>query len=108
MHLKFFLGEFFLLSQPFLLSLSRRSYLTPPRLLVSSPDQPPSNIIFAAESLRDAANEIGKVSGMSVKVDDVLDRLFGEFCIGEFFWLFPELESCFRRASSVSEDLLGG
>ncbi|KAL7413196.1 hypothetical protein BDY24DRAFT_390846 [Mrakia frigida] len=46
-------------------------------------DQPPSEIIFAAESLRDAANEIGKVSGMSVKVDDVLDRLFGEFCIGK-------------------------
>ncbi|CDZ98440.1 Mitochondrial GTPase [Phaffia rhodozyma] len=45
--------------------------------------EPPSNIILATEYLRLAAREIGKVSGREIGLEDVLDRLFGEFCIGK-------------------------
>ncbi len=43
------------------------------------------DVILASESLRRAALEIGLVSGREVTKDDVLDKLFGEFCIGSSF-----------------------
>lgn len=43
--------------------------------------------MLAAEDLRDAAHEIGLVSGLAVQGEDVLDRLFGQFCIGQFLCL---------------------
>jgi tRNA modification GTPase len=35
-----------------------------------------------AEDLRSASDGIGRVTGR-IDVEDVLDRLFGEFCIGK-------------------------
>lgn len=40
------------------------------------------DVVLASEALRRAAFEIGAVSGRQVAPDDVLDRLFGDFCIG--------------------------
>jgi tRNA modification GTPase len=40
------------------------------------------NIEFAAEDLRMAAREIGKITGR-VEVDDILDVIFSGFCIGK-------------------------
>jgi len=39
-------------------------------------------VVLGAEELRYAAMEIGKVSG-TIGVEDVLDVVFGEFCIGK-------------------------
>lgn len=39
-------------------------------------------IVFAAQELKYAANELGRVVG-SVGVEDVLDALFKDFCIGK-------------------------
>lgn len=52
-----------------------------------APDQPSDNVVLATEALREAAQEIAKVSGTEIGVEDVLDRLFGDFCIGEDRWL---------------------
>jgi tRNA modification GTPase len=40
------------------------------------------NIEFAAEDLRLAIREIGKITG-KVEVDDILDIIFSGFCIGK-------------------------
>jgi tRNA modification GTPase len=37
---------------------------------------------LAAEELRRAATELGRITG-AVDVEDVLDRLFADFCIGK-------------------------
>lgn len=42
----------------------------------------PENVVFAAEELRYAAQEVGKVSG-AIGVEDILDTVFKEFCIGK-------------------------
>lgn len=39
-------------------------------------------LVLAAEDLRQAANELGAITG-SISVDDVLDVLFSKFCIGK-------------------------
>lgn len=41
-----------------------------------------SQVVFAAEELRYAAQAIGKVTG-AIDVEDVLDALFKGFCIGK-------------------------
>jgi tRNA modification GTPase len=46
--------------------------------LGSSPDQPE----LGAEDLRQAARSLGRITGR-VDVEDVLDRVFGAFCIGK-------------------------
>jgi len=42
----------------------------------------PEDIVLGAEELRYAAQAIGKVSGL-VDVEDVLDSVFRDFCIGK-------------------------
>ncbi|KIM42801.1 hypothetical protein M413DRAFT_26792 [Hebeloma cylindrosporum] len=45
-------------------------------------DLPPEDVVFAAEELRYAAQAIGRVTG-DIGVEDVLDALFKDFCIGK-------------------------
>ncbi|OSD01803.1 tRNA modification GTPase TrmE [Trametes coccinea BRFM310] len=45
-------------------------------------DTSPDDVVLAAEELRYAANAIGKISGL-VHVEDVLDAIFRDFCIGK-------------------------
>ncbi len=40
------------------------------------------NLVLAMEDLRMAAQSIGQITG-DIKVDDILDQLFGTFCIGK-------------------------
>lgn len=42
----------------------------------------PDDVVFAAEELRYAASAVGKVTG-AIGVEDVLDALFRDFCIGK-------------------------
>ena len=42
----------------------------------------PEDVVFAAEELRYAAQAIGRVTG-DIGVEDVLDALFKDFCIGK-------------------------
>ncbi|CAO3606753.1 unnamed protein product [Mucor hiemalis] len=46
---------------------------------LSMPDE---DIVLSAEELRQAANALGRITGR-VDVEDVLDVLFGQFCIGK-------------------------
>lgn len=39
-------------------------------------------VVLAAEELRYAAQEIGKITGR-IDVEDVLDAVFRQFCIGK-------------------------
>ncbi|KAG2235861.1 hypothetical protein INT48_008164 [Thamnidium elegans] len=43
---------------------------------------PDEDIVLSAEELRQAANALGRITGR-VDVEDVLDVLFGQFCIGK-------------------------
>ncbi|KAL0089164.1 tRNA modification GTPase TrmE [Phycomyces blakesleeanus] len=43
---------------------------------------PAQDIVLSAEELRQAANALGRITGR-VDVEDVLDVLFGQFCIGK-------------------------
>lgn len=45
-------------------------------------DMPKDDVVLAAEELRQAANSIGRITGR-VDVEDVLDVLFSQFCIGK-------------------------
>ncbi|RDX53010.1 tRNA modification GTPase TrmE [Lentinus brumalis] len=45
-------------------------------------ETPPEDVVFAAEELRYAAQAIGKISGV-IDVEDVLDAVFRDFCIGK-------------------------
>ena len=45
-------------------------------------NQAADDVVLAAEELRYAAQAIGKVSGR-VDVEDVLDSVFRDFCIGK-------------------------
>ena len=45
-------------------------------------DGAPQELELRAEDLRIAARALGRVTG-SVDVEDVLDRIFGDFCIGK-------------------------
>jgi tRNA modification GTPase len=40
------------------------------------------NIELAAEDIRLAVRNIGKITGR-VEVDEILDKIFGSFCIGK-------------------------
>jgi tRNA modification GTPase len=40
------------------------------------------DIVLAAEDLRMAANELGKITGR-INTEEVLDALFKDFCIGK-------------------------
>ena len=40
------------------------------------------DVVLAAEDLRYAANAVGKITG-AIDVEDVLDVIFREFCIGK-------------------------
>jgi len=42
----------------------------------------PEDVVLAAEELRYAGQEVGKVSG-AIGVEDILDSVFKEFCIGK-------------------------
>jgi tRNA modification GTPase len=42
----------------------------------------PDDVVFGAEELRYAAQAVGKISGL-VDVEDVLDVIFSQFCIGK-------------------------
>ena len=42
----------------------------------------PDDIVLAAEELRYAAQSVGKITGR-IDVEDILDTIFGEFCIGK-------------------------
>ena len=39
-------------------------------------------IELSAEDLRLAARELGKITG-KIEVDEILDKIFGDFCIGK-------------------------
>lgn len=43
---------------------------------------PPTDVVLAAEELRYAAKAVGKISGL-IDVEDVLDSVFRDFCIGK-------------------------
>ena len=45
-------------------------------------DGAPQELELRAEDLRLAARALGRVTG-SVDVEDMLDRIFGDFCIGK-------------------------
>ncbi|KAI8092685.1 tRNA modification GTPase TrmE [Halteromyces radiatus] len=45
-------------------------------------DMPAGEIVLGAEELRQAANALGRITGR-IDVEDVLDALFGQFCIGK-------------------------
>jgi tRNA modification GTPase len=42
----------------------------------------PDDLVLAAEELRYAALSIGKITGR-IDVEDILDTIFREFCIGK-------------------------
>jgi hypothetical protein len=42
----------------------------------------PDDIVLGAEELRYAAQAVGKVSGL-INVEDILDTVFKDFCIGK-------------------------
>lgn len=42
----------------------------------------PEDVVLGAEELRYAAQAIGKVSGL-INVEDILDAVFRDFCIGK-------------------------
>lgn len=42
----------------------------------------PEDVVPAAEELRYAAQAIGKISGL-IDVEDILDAVFRDFCIGK-------------------------
>ncbi|KAI8972276.1 tRNA modification GTPase GTPBP3, mitochondrial-like protein [Pilobolus umbonatus] len=50
--------------------------------LTSFLDMPLEDIVLSAEELRLAANALGKITGR-INVEDVLDVLFSQFCIGK-------------------------
>ncbi|KAI0771540.1 tRNA modification GTPase TrmE [Trametes elegans] len=52
------------------------------RFLDAFLDTPPEEVVVAAEELRYAAQAIGKVSGL-IDVEDILDAVFRDFCIGK-------------------------
>ncbi|KAF9004780.1 hypothetical protein BDQ17DRAFT_1473977, partial [Cyathus striatus] len=52
------------------------------RFLQAFLDTPPDDVIFAAEELRYAAQAVGRVTG-AIDVEDILDVVFREFCIGK-------------------------
>lgn len=43
---------------------------------------PVQDIVLGAEELRQAANALGRITGR-IDVENVLDALFGQFCIGK-------------------------
>lgn len=45
-------------------------------------DMPEEDIVLSAEELRQAANALGRITGR-IDVENVLDVLFGQFCIGK-------------------------
>jgi len=45
-------------------------------------DTSPEDVVLGAEELRYAAQAIGKVSGL-IDIEDVLDAVFRDFCIGK-------------------------
>ena len=51
---------------------------------VSPFEESTTSVVAGAEELRYAAREIGKISaGGTIDVEDVLDSIFREFCIGK-------------------------
>lgn len=52
------------------------------RLSQGEQDGSPDDIVFAAEELRYAAQAIGAITGR-IDVEDILDTIFREFCIGK-------------------------
>lgn len=52
------------------------------RFLQAFLDTPPEDIVLGAEELRYAAQAVGRISGL-IDVEDVLDTLFRDFCIGK-------------------------
>lgn len=51
-------------------------------VLISQPSTAPHDVVFAAEELRYAAQAVGKITGR-VDVEDILDAIFKDFCIGK-------------------------
>ena len=60
----------------------RTSSRKPPGWTLKFVLQGVDDVVLAAEELRYAAQEVGKVSGL-VGVEDILDTVFKEFCIGK-------------------------
>ncbi|KDQ65044.1 hypothetical protein JAAARDRAFT_52958 [Jaapia argillacea MUCL 33604] len=52
------------------------------RFLEAFLDTSPEDVVLAAEELRYAAQAVGKVSGL-IDVEDILDAVFRDFCIGK-------------------------
>ncbi|KAG6906560.1 hypothetical protein DXG01_013188 [Tephrocybe rancida] len=52
------------------------------RFLQAFLDTPSSDVVLGAEELRYAAQAVGKVSGL-IDVEDILDAVFRDFCIGK-------------------------
>ncbi|OCH95896.1 tRNA modification GTPase TrmE [Obba rivulosa] len=70
-------------SEPLITHARQRVHLeNASRFLQAFLDTPPDEIVFAAEELRYAAQAVGKISGL-IDVEDVLDALFRDFCIGK-------------------------
>lgn len=53
-----------------------------PYLIHACPRAGVEDVVLGAEELRYAARAVGKISGM-VDVEDVLDVIFSQFCIGK-------------------------
>ncbi|KAI0751256.1 tRNA modification GTPase TrmE [Daedaleopsis nitida] len=69
--------------QPLITHSRHRAHLeTALRFLEAFLDTPPEDVILAAEELRYAAQAIGKISGL-IDVEDILDAVFRDFCIGK-------------------------
>lgn len=51
---------------------------------LSSPTESPTSVVAGAEELRHAARGIGRISaGGTIDIEDVLDSIFRDFCIGK-------------------------
>lgn len=69
--------------QPLLTHARHRVHLESAlRFLDAFLETPAEHVVLAAEELRYAAQAVGKISG-AIGVEDVLDSLFREFCIGK-------------------------
>ena len=53
-----------------------------PYLTFGRPRSGVEDVVLGAEELRYAAQAVGKISGL-VDVEDVLDVIFSQFCIGK-------------------------
>jgi tRNA modification GTPase len=74
-----FLQAFLDLRKPFLIGICASNSLAEASAMCSPA---PEDVVLAAEELRYAAQAVGRVTG-DIGVEDVLDSIFRDFCIGK-------------------------